>query len=127
MIDFDTPNEAVKAVVIALGGSKKVAPLLWPEKSIDEARRLLADCINDDRPAKLCFAQVLFIFKLAKSKGVHVGADYIAAQLGYSKPVPIEPVDELSDLLRQVAEQQKTMSLQFARIAVLQPQLRGAL
>lgn len=125
MTDFENPNDALKALVVALGGTKQVGPALWPDKGVDEARRLLCDTLSDERPAKLDLSQVLFIFRLGKAKGVHIGMDYIAATLGYSKPTPLEPIDELADLLRQVSEQQKTMAAQFARIAALQPQLRG--
>lgn len=97
----DTPNKALEGVVKALGGSKKVAPLLWPEKGVEEARRLLCDCLNDERPAKLDLAQVLFILRLARAQGVHEGMAYICAQLGYAEPQPIEPEDERAQLQRQ--------------------------
>jgi len=38
---------------------------------------------------------------------------------------PIEPKDEAADLMRQVVESQKMLAAQFARLAVLQPQLRA--
>ena len=54
----DTPNKMLEDVVRSLGGSKAVAPKLWPEKSVLDAQKTLCDCLNDDRPAKLDFAQV---------------------------------------------------------------------
>lgn len=96
-----TPNKALELVVIDLGGSKAVAPLIWPDKGITEAARLLCDCLNDERPAKLDFSQVLFILRLAKDKGIHRGMDYIADDLGYSRPEPIAPKEELAELLKR--------------------------
>ncbi len=128
----DTPNRAVEAVVIALGGSKVVAPMLWPEKGIIEAQRLLCDCLNDDRPAKLDFAQVLYIFRLAQARGIHTGMQYIARNLGYAPPVPIDPKDELADLLRQSIEANREVQRRQERIERLltetqaRPALRAA-
>ena len=44
-------NDALVAAVKALGGSKVVGALLWPEKAPDAAQRLLLACLTDDRPA----------------------------------------------------------------------------
>jgi len=44
---------------------------------------------------------------------------------GYAMTTPIEPKDEAADLMRQVVESQKMLAAQFARLAVLQPQLRA--
>ena len=97
----DTPNKVLESVVRDLGGSKLVAPLLWPEKGVEEARRLLCDCLNDDRPAKLDFAHVIFILRLARQRGIHTGMQYLCAELSYADPQPIEPKDEIADLIRQ--------------------------
>lgn len=118
----DTPNKMLERVVKALGGSKVVAPKIWPEKGILEGQRLLCDCLSDERPAKLDFAQVLLILRLAKDRGIHEGMDYIAADLGYSAPQPVEPRDELADLLRQTIEGQRDMQRRQERIErLLQP------
>lgn len=96
-------NDALKACITACGGSKQVGPLLWPEKTPDAAQRLLLDCFNDDRPARLAPDQVLFVLRLARSKGCHAGLDYICTDLGYTTPTPIEPRDEAVELMRVMA------------------------
>lgn len=121
----ETPNKALEAVVTAMGGSKVVAPLLWPEKGVDEARRLLCDCLNDDRPAKLDFAQVLFILKMARRRGIHTGIEYISGHLGYSVPTPIDPEDERAALQREFIEHVKRMERLSAQLG-LAPHLRPA-
>ena len=100
----NTPNKALEAVVRALGGSKVVAPRLWPDKTVIAAQTLLCDCLNDDRPAKLDFGQVLYILRMAKERGIHDGMEYVCTELGYAAPQPIEPRDELAELQRQNAE-----------------------
>lgn len=97
---METLNDALKACITACGGSKQVGPLLWPEKAPDAAQRLLLDCFNDDRPAKLSPEQVLLVLRMARAKGFHGGMNFIAGELGYGTPVPMEPRDEVADLMR---------------------------
>lgn len=109
---MDSLNEALVACIKAAGGSANVGPKLWPEKPRDAAQRQLLDCLNDDRPAKLSPEQVLLVLRLAREKGFHGGINFIAADLGYGTPVPMDPKDEAADLMRQyiesVAEQRRT-------------------
>ena len=98
---YDSLNEALIDCVKAAGGSKQVGPLLWPEKTPDSAQRLLLDCLNDERPAKLSPEQVLLVLRLARAKGHHHGVEFILGDLGYAPPVPIDPRDEAAELQRQ--------------------------
>lgn len=123
---MDSINDALIACVKALGGSKQVGPLLWPEKAPDSAQRQLLDCLNDDRPAHLTPAQTMLILKLARDKGYHDGIAFVLSSLGYAPTTPIEPRDEAADLMRQVLETQQALATQFARLTVLQPHLRVA-
>lgn len=100
----ETLTDALIDCVRAAGGSKQVGPLLWPEKTPESAQRLLLDCLNDDRPSKLSPEQVLLVLRLARAKGYHDGMNFIAADLGYGTPVPIEPRDEVAELQRQFIE-----------------------
>lgn len=101
---MESLNDALIGCITAAGGSKQVGPLLWPEKAPDAAQRMLLDCMNEDRPAKLSPEQVLLVLRLARSKGHHGGINFIAADLGYGTPVPIEPKDEAAELMRQYIE-----------------------
>lgn len=98
---YESLNEALIGCIKVAGGSKAVGPLLWPEKAPDAAQRLLLDCLNDDRPAKLSPEQVLFVLRQARSKGHHEGMAFILADLGYAPPVPVDPRDEAAELQRQ--------------------------
>ena len=109
-------NEALKACITACGGSKQVGPLLWPEKTPEAAQRLLLDCFNEDRPAHLCPDQLLFVLRLARSKGCHVGLDYLCGDLGYSTPTPIEPRDETAELMRAFNESVAAQALIVQRM-----------
>lgn len=122
----DSPNKALERVVTDLGGSKVVAPLLWPDKPLLDAQRLLCDCLNDDRPAKLDFSQVLFILSKAKEKGIHDGMTYIADCVGYSHPTPIEPEDEVATLQREFNAQVSKLESLAERIGKFQMIRRAA-
>jgi hypothetical protein len=103
-------NSALVECVKALGGSKQVGALLWPEKAPDAAQRLLLDLLNEDRPAHLLPDQVLLVLYLSRQKGYHAGFGYMADRLGYAAPVPIEPRDEVAELQRQFIAATQAMS-----------------
>lgn len=97
-------NDALIECVKACGGSKVVGLALWPAKGVEAAQRTLLACLNPDRQEKLGPDEVLHILRMARERGCHVGMQYIAASLGYAEPVPVDPKDELAELLRQSIE-----------------------
>ena len=108
---MNSMNEMLIACIKACGGSKEVGPLLWPDKQVDAAQRLLLDCLNDDRPQHLAPDAVLFVMRLARSRGFHDGMLFLAKSLGYAPPVPVQPQDEVADLQRKFIEAQQAMAL----------------
>ena len=119
-------NAALVEAVKACGGSKQVAPLLWPEKAPEAAQRLLLDCLNDDRAAHLTPDQVLFVLRISRQRGHHIGMQFLADSLGYAEPIPIEPRDEAAELHRQFIEATKSLQAMAARIEQLAPAIRAA-
>jgi hypothetical protein len=93
-------NEVLISCVKASGGSKSLGPLLWPEKTPDSAQRMLLDCLNEERPARLSPDQFLYVLRTARAKGFHEGIEFLCSDLGYSTPIPIEPRDEAAELMR---------------------------
>lgn len=129
---MESLNDALIACVKAAGGSANVGPKLWPEKTRDAAQRLLLDCLNDDRPAKLCPEQVMLILRLARAKGCHIGVGFILDELGSAPTTPVEPKDEMAELQRLFIEASERMSESTAaaakiaeRMQQLQPMLRS--
>ncbi|MES1979744.1 MAG: hypothetical protein V4451_17020 [Pseudomonadota bacterium] len=97
---METLNQTLIDCVRAAGGSAIVGPKLWPEKLNETAQRNLLDCLNEERPAKLSPDQVLLVLRLAREKGYHGGVNYILQALGYAPTTPVEPKDEVADLMR---------------------------
>lgn len=119
---FETPEDAVRAAVQALGGSKKVGTLLWNDKGIDNASRLLLDCINPGRAEKLEMSQVMLILRLAKDAGCHAPFTWMAAEIGYDVK-PITRGEEVDRLTTVVEQSTKTLAQALAALERIQ---RGA-
>ncbi len=108
--------DALRECISICGGTKMVGAKLWPEKDPDHAGRLLADCLNDAKREKLSPEQVLLILRLARARGCHAGMVFIARDLGYSDPQPIEPEDERAKLQREYIEAARHMAKLADRI-----------
>lgn len=101
MPEFEDVNDALIAVVKALGGSKQVGPMLWPDRAPDAAQRQLLDCLNPDRPAHLTPGQTLLLLRLARQRGYHAAMDWLVSDLGYLPTAPRQVDDEVAELQRQ--------------------------
>jgi hypothetical protein len=110
MDEINSINSMLIECVKASGGSKVVGSLLWPEKSVSDAQKLLLACLNEDRPEKLSPDQAFFIEKLARDAGCHIAIEYRCKAHSYSIPQPIEPEDEKAKLMRDFIQAQKAMS-----------------
>lgn len=100
---FEGPEDALREAVRALGGPKKVGAMLWPDKQIDAAARLLTDCLNSGRAEKLELTQTIFILRAAHDVGYHAAFLWLASEMGYDAK-PVSPAEEL-DRLTSVVEQ----------------------
>jgi hypothetical protein len=123
---MESLNQALVECVKAAGGSANVGPKLWPEKPREAAQRLLLDCLNEDRNAKLSPEQVLLVLKLARDKGYHAGLGFILRALGYGPTTPIEPKDELAELQRQFIEASSQMAATAQRMEHLAQKVASA-
>jgi hypothetical protein len=129
---FETTTEALVACVKAAGGSKQVGFKVFPEKTVDQAQRHLLNCLSDGRPERLTPDQVVLIARLAREVGCHAYAEHVAETLGYADPQPVEPKDELADLLRQFnasTQQHAEVAARLERLLQQQatsPKLRAA-
>ena len=120
---MDSINEALIACVKALGGSKQVGPLLWPDAAPDAAQRKLLDCLNEDRPHHLTPGQMMMVLRMARHRGFHDAADFMMSELGYAPPVPVDPRDEAAELQRQFIVATEQMAAMVERMQGLQAQI----
>lgn len=119
-------NDALIEAVKACGGSKVVGVALWPAKGIEAAQRSLLACLNADRNEKLSPDELMLIFRMARERGFHGAMHFFCADLSYSQPNPIDPKDEVAELLRQNNELRTKLLLSSERIErLLTPSLRS--
>jgi hypothetical protein len=118
-------EDALWAVVEALGGPKKVGAALWPEKTIEDAGKLLRHCLDEDRAEKLSLGQLLWILKEGRKVNSHDAVDYLCQQAGYKEPDPIEPQEEQASLMRDAIAHVKEMKQLVERMEALQPLMRA--
>lgn len=105
-------NDALREAVQAIGGTKKVGCMLWPEMTADHASSRLRDCLNIDRREKLSPEQVEMIGSIGRQHGCHAIAAHLMRTMGYADPVPVEPEDELAKQQREfVAATQALMKM----------------
>lgn len=115
---FETPEDALRLAVQALGGSKKVGGLLWPDKDIDSASRLLLDCLNTSRAEKLDVSQIMRIFRLAREEGCFAPYIWFSNEIGYdAKPITrSDEVDRLTNVIEQSAKSLTAATAALERI-----------
>lgn len=119
-------NDLLIACVKACGGSKVMGPKLFPALGVEGAQRRLLDCLNADRDHhNLTPDQVLLVMLEARDRGFHTGMDMLCSALRYAPTTPIEPRDELSDLIRQNNEAMRDLARRQERIERLMLQQPG--
>jgi hypothetical protein len=94
-------NDALRELVTALGGMKKVAARMRPELAPDHAARWLADCLNADRREHLTPEQMVFLLREGRAAGYYNTMTWLAIECGYSAPQPVDPLDERALLQRE--------------------------
>lgn len=116
---YEGPEDALRTAIQALGGAKKVASDMWPDKTADTASRLLLDCINPSRAEKLEISQIMRIFKQAKEAGCHGPFAWFAHEVGYeARPVVRE--EEVDRLVTVIEQASKTQAAALAALERMQ-------
>jgi hypothetical protein len=112
-------EDAVDEVSRSVGGRKKMACELWPDKPARDAHNLLDACLNPDRRERLSPSQLMYIARRGREVGCHAVMMFIDHDCGYeSKPVNrAEEVDRLTSVVEQST---KTLATALATLERLQ-------
>jgi hypothetical protein len=113
---YDSIQDAIGTVVAALGGKKKVAPLLWPHIKVETAYTRLAHCLSDEFPEKLAPEELLFLAQKGREVGCHAIVAYLSMECGYAPPVPVDPLDETEALRREIRDGIVKITRMFERL-----------
>lgn len=106
---YESPEDALRAAVQYLGGTKKVGVMLWPDKGVDASSRYLLDCLNASRSEKLEITQIMRLFTLAKETGHHGPFTWFSEQIGYDAR-PITKAEEVDRLTTVIEQSTKTLA-----------------
>lgn len=109
-------TDALRDLVRALGGTKKVGAAMRPEKMPDEAGRWLNDCLNAERREHLTPEQLQWLLREGRRIGCHAAMAYLNTDAGYGQPAPVEPADELAELQKQFISATKGLNQMLNRI-----------
>ena len=118
---YEDVFDVTRAAVQAAGGAKAVAKMLWPNTPISEGQRQLLDCLNRDRPQKLCIEEFLAVLRMAKEAGFHQAKHWIDAELGYQPTPPADPKierDRLAEEFAHLTEAVKNAQRAMERLTV---------
>ncbi len=110
-------EDAIAAVADRIG-RKRLAKELWPDKSERDAHNLFDACLNPERKERFSPSQLMFLAKRGRGAGYHAILCFmcLASTLGYSEPTPVDPRDELADLLRVSIEARRAAAKLDERI-----------
>lgn len=121
----DSAEDALRALIETLGGPKAVGHKLYPEKSMDDARRLLLQWCSPERSEKPSLAQLMLLLKWGREAGAHVLAGYLMGEAGYAEPVPVDPLDQREQLQREFIRAVEAQKLIVERLQRIQARPRG--
>lgn len=112
----ESVTDALREVIQAAGGPKKIGALLWPDQPTDQAAGRVRDCLNPDRRERFTPDQVMYLLRVGRECGCHSLINYMARESGYADPQPVEPEDEVARLQREFIEATKALGTMAARI-----------
>ena len=112
-------TDAIREAVQAIGGNKALGALMFPDLPVDQAAGRVRDCLNPDRREHFTPEQLVKIARLAKAAGNSSIMEYLALDLGYLKPVAVEPEDEIARLQREFVQATKSLHNMASRIETI--------
>lgn len=102
---YDSYVDALRDDVNALGGPKDVGKWFWAEKSIEAARNMLNDCLNDNRRERLTDEQERLIMRKARAaRGFSAALYFICDDTQFERPKALNPEDERAKRERELID-----------------------
>lgn len=99
---YESWEEALKDDIKAMGGTKVVGKLIWPDLEMEIARNRLNDRLNPERRERLNDSQERMIMRGAReARGFSAAMFFLADETGFERPKSMAPQDEVAELQRQ--------------------------
>lgn len=116
---FESVEDALKSAIYALGGTKKVGPMIWPAKGVDASYRLLNDCLNPLRAERLDLEQSMLVLRAARDAGCYAPFQWVAGECGFDAR-PVTKAEEIDRVASVVESSTKTLAHAIASLERLQ-------
>ena len=116
---YEDVFDVARAAVQAAGGAKVVSSRLWPNMPLSEAQRKLLDCLNRDRPGKLCIEEFVTVLRMAREAGFHQAKHWIDEATGYQPTPPADPKierDRLAEEFKRAGEHFRSLQRAVERL-----------
>lgn len=123
-LHYDDVDDALKDLILALGGNKKVGHRLWPAKTMEDASQLLRHSLDKSRREKLDQYELMTLLRWGREIGFHGAKHFIDDGTGYNRSSPSDPKEEKDkavEAVRAAAE-----ALTRATVALERAQIAGA-
>lgn len=112
---YECMEDALKSAIYALGGSKKVGPMIWPAKGVEAASRLLNDCLNPSRAERLDPEQLVLVLRSARDVGCYAPFQWFAGECGFDAR-PVTQAEEVDRVTSVVESGIKTLGIAIASL-----------
>ena len=128
---YEDWRDALRHLVRALGGPKKVGGMLRPSLSALAAANWVNDCLNPARDTNFDLEELAKVLKAGRDAGVHCAIYKLCDEIGYHHPSLATPKTDyqliVDKLERQIAELRRTADeAAAAKAATDTPNLRRA-
>jgi len=122
---LDTWIDAVKAVIDACGGPKKVGVHLRPDLPADDAGEWLLKTLRPNRREVLSAPQLIELLALGRRNNCDVLAAFVADRTGYDAPKPMRIEAETERVTANLSTMMAHMTREMDRLQRLQQLVVG--
>jgi hypothetical protein len=83
---FEDFRGAIRHLIGALGGPKKVGAILRPTLPVQTAVNWINDCLSTSRDSKFDFEDIVTLLAEGRKRGVHCATWQLSDETGYTRP-----------------------------------------
>jgi len=110
---YDDLRGALRHLVAALGGAKRVGALLRPTLSLGRAENWVNDCLNPNRDTKFDLEDLAAVLRAGRDTGVHCAFWQLCDEAKYQRPDIATPLTDA----QKIAARRVRAALELAQIA----------
>ncbi|WP_293373590.1 hypothetical protein [Nevskia sp.] len=117
---IETWADAVRALIEACGGPKRVGCELRPDLPADDAGEWLLKTLKSNRREVMSAPQLLTLLAIGRRHNCDLLMAFVADQAGYHEPKPIDLANETARVTEHMSQVMAQMSREMERLQRLQ-------